>query len=407
MESPSDLASPQPRPVRVRRLILSDFRSYASLDLPIGGDRIVLTGENGAGKTNVLEALSLFTPGRGLRRADFAECARAGGAGGWAVSLELEDAEARIHLGTGIAAAGEGSSGQRKNRVNRAPAGSSGAFAEHLRVVWLTPEMDGLFAGTPGERRRFLDRLVLAIDGAHASRVTALERAARSRNRLLEEGSRDAGWLEAIEREIAELAVAVAAARFETVSLLAAAALERRARDSIFPWAEIALAGDLEELIPTLPALEIEDRYRAILHANRERDAFSRRTASGLQAADLRVRHGPKQVEAARCSTGEQKALLVGLVLAHGRLVAQTSRMAPLVLLDEVAAHFDPFRRAALYEDLTDLGSQIWMTGADPGAFAELGSDAEVFAVSPGRIAALASGGDPRNSLEKALKSPI
>lgn len=379
----------EPRALRVRRLVLSDFRSYASLDLSLGGQRIVLTGDNGAGKTNVLEALSLFTPGRGLRRADFADCAREGGAGGWAISIEIETGDGLIQLGTGIAPAPDSSSQSRKNRVNRAAVASSGAFADYLRVVWLTPEMDGLFAGAPGERRRFLDRLVLAIDGAHASRVAALERAARSRNRLLEEGARDAGWIEAIEREIAELAVAVAAARFETVSRLAAAAQERRARESVFPWAEIELAGDLEELIPALPALEIEDRYRGILYANRERDALSRRTATGLRSADLRVRHGPKQIEAARCSTGEQKALLVGLVLAHGRLVAQTSRMAPLVLLDEVAAHFDPSRRAALYDDLSELGSQIWMTGADPEVFADLGSDAELFVVSAGRIAPL------------------
>ncbi|HVB89080.1 MAG TPA: DNA replication/repair protein RecF [Beijerinckiaceae bacterium] len=382
-----------PRRIRVRRLNLNDFRSYPSLDLELSSPRIVLMGENGAGKTNVLEALSLLAPGRGLRRAEFADCAREGGAGGWAISAEIEEAGARRRLGTGLPS-GAPQSGQRKNRIDRAPVSSSGAFSDYVRIVWLTPEMDGLFCGSPGDRRRFLDRLVLAVDPSHAKRVSAFERAARSRNRLLEEGSRDPGWLDALEREIAELAVAVAAARFETATRLSADASRPSRQDSIFPWADVALTGDLEELLPDRPALEIEDRYRAALLAGRERDAAARRTASGLRPADLRVRHGPKQIEAARCSTGEQKALLVGLVLAHAHLVARASGMAPLVLLDEIAAHFDPGRRAALFSDLADLGSQVWMTGADPQAFAQLDAGTEFFIVRPGAI-------EPRSAIPR------
>jgi DNA replication and repair protein RecF len=246
--------------------------------------------------------------------------------------------------------------------------------------------MDGLFAGPAGERRRFLDRLVLAVDSDHGTRVNALERALRNRNRLLEEGMRDAAWLDAAEQELAGLALAVSAARVETVTRLAALITAQRDEASPFPWAEVSLEGEIEQMLPTMPSLEVEDRYRALLRANRGRDAAAGRTLIGPQASDLAVRHGPKQAEAARCSTGEQKALLVGLVLAHARLVAAMAGMAPLVLLDEIAAHFDPRRRQALYEELARLGGQVWMTGADPAAFAGMGPSAQVFRVFQGQI---------------------
>ena len=383
MTVPSTLSPSLRRPM-VRRLVLADFRSYATLDLTLDAGLVALTGENGAGKTNVLEALSMFTPGRGLRRADLGDLARIGGPGRWAVSMELETDGERVQLGTGIEM--QDGINVRRCRIERAPVGSARAFADHLRLVWLTPSMDGLFSGPAGDRRRFLDRLVLAVDSDHGTRVNALERALRNRNRLLEDGMRDATWLDAAEHELAELAVAVSAARYETVSRLAALILDQRDETSPFPWAEVALEGDIEQMIPDTPALEIEERYRALLRANRGRDAGAGRTLIGPQASDLAVRHGPKQAEAARCSTGEQKALLVGLVLAHARLVAAMTGMAPLVLLDEIAAHFDPRRRAALYADLERLGGQVWMTGADPSAFAETGHSARLFHVTPGRI---------------------
>jgi len=265
--------------------------------------------------------------------------------------------------------------------------GSARAFGDHLRIVWLTPAMDGLFAGPPGERRRFLDRLVLTVDTEHGARANALERALRNRNRLLEEEPGEALWLDAAERELAELAVAVAAARHETVSRLAALINRDKDMESPFPWADIALAGDIEALVPLRPAVEIEDHYRRLLRDNRTRDAAARRTLIGPQASDLVVRHGPKGIEAARSSTGEQKALLVGLVLAHARLVAAMSGIAPLLLLDEIAAHFDARRRAALYAGLSVAGGQVWMTGADPATFAALAGRARMFSISPGRIA--------------------
>jgi len=376
--------APTLRRPMVRRLALADFRSYATLDLRVEAPLIALTGENGAGKTNVLEALSMFTPGRGLRRADLSDLARTGGAGRWAASLELESEGDLVQLGTGIEPADGGSA--RRCRIDRAPVSSARAFADHLRLVWLTPAMDGLFAGPAGDRRRFLDRLVLAVDSDHGTRVNALERALRNRNRLLEEGMRDAAWLDAAEQELAGLALAVSAARVETVTRLAALITAQRDEASPFPWAEVSLEGEIEQMLPTMPSLEVEDRYRALLRANRGRDAAAGRTLIGPQASDLAVRHGPKQAEAARCSTGEQKALLVGLVLAHARLVAAMTGMAPLVLLDEIAAHFDPRRRQALYEELARLGGQVWMTGADPQAFAGMGASAQVFRVFQGQI---------------------
>jgi DNA replication and repair protein RecF len=369
---------------RVTRVILQDFRSYASLDLAPGRTLVALVGENGAGKTNLIEALSLFTPGRGLRRADLSGMARHG-ADRFAVSLTLEGPESERRLGVGLAP-GEGARALRLCRIDGADAPSPAAFAEYLRLVWLTPDLDGLFRGPGGDRRRFLDRLVLAIDARHGARVSALERALRSRNRLLEEGGGEAGWLDAVERELAELAVAVASARRETVERLDAQLLAARDDASPFPFARLALVGEFDALVASVPAVDAEDRYRAVLRDGRFRDAAAGRTLVGPQATDLAVRHGPKDLAAETCSTGEQKALLLGLVLGHARLVADMSGIKPIVLLDEVAAHLDPRRRAALFDALEGLGGQVWMTGADPGLFEALAGRADLFAVGPGTV---------------------
>jgi DNA replication and repair protein RecF len=353
----------------VRRLILRDFRSYAALDVRFDSALVVLMGENGAGKTNLLEALSLFSPGRGLRRADLAECARIGGAGGFSVAIEVEeDGEARS-LGMGAEPTPEGLA--RVNRLDRAPVASARAFADHLRLVWLTPAMDPLLSGPAGERRKFLDRLVLAVDPGHGARVSQFERALRGRNRLLEENGRGA-WLDAIEREAAELGVAVAAARVDCVGRLAGAILAERDDESPFPWAGLALQGEVESLVAGGPALQAEEAYRRALRDNRSRDAAAGRALTGPHLADLEVTHGPKNAPAARASTGEQKALLAGLVLAHARLVADMSGQTPIALLDEIAAHFDPRRREALFAALARIGGQAFLTGADPAAFASL-----------------------------------
>jgi DNA replication and repair protein RecF len=373
---------------RIARLILQDFRTYASLDLTISRPLVALVGENGAGKTNVLEAISLFMPGRGLRRAELSEMARNEGPGSFAVSVTLDAPYGEHRLGTGLEPQGENARASRICRIDGMPASSPTAFAEYLRIVWLTPDLDALFRGAAGDRRRFLDRLVLAVDAEHGTRVNALERALRSRNRVLEENPDDRLWLDALEREVAELAIAVAAARRETVERLASLILETREQESPFPFAMMGLEGEIDALVATLPAVDAEDRYRAILRDYRSRDRAAGRTLVGPQASDLLVRHGPKDIPANTASTGEQKALLIGLVLAHARLVASMSGIAPFVLLDEVAAHLDPRRRAGLYDALETLGGQVWMTGADPGLFQELDGRADLLHVAPGHIVA-------------------
>jgi DNA replication and repair protein RecF len=303
----------------------------------------------------------------------------------WAVSAEVDGALGLATLGTGIEPAnGEATALSRQCRIDREPVGSAAAFADHLRVVWLVPAMDGLFAGPASERRRFLDRLALAVDAAHAARVSALERALRSRNRLLEEREPDALWLDATEHEAAEVAVAVAAGRAETVRRLAAALAARPA--SPFPSAAIALDGWMEAMVLTHPAAEVEDRYRAVLKHNRARDAAAGRTLDGPHLTDLNVIYAPKNMPAREASTGEQKALLIGLVLAHATLVAEMTGIVPLLLLDEIVAHLDPGRRKALFDELARLGAQVWMTGADPAAFGELGPSGEIFSVENGHV---------------------
>jgi DNA replication and repair protein RecF len=383
---------------RICRLNLTNFRSYRRATIAPAASLVVLTGPNGTGKTNVLEAISFLSPGRGLRRAQLDEVAfsesnaendgQSDGVYGrphvrsWAVSAGVDGALGLATLGTGIE---PGISGEavlsRKYRIDREPVASAAAFADHLRVVWLIPSMDGLFLGPASERRRFLDRLVLAVDATHGSRVSALERALRSRNRLLEHRHPDSHWLDAAEHETAEIAVAVAAARAETARRLAAALAVRREARFGFPSAEIALDGWMEAMVLTRPAVEVEDRYRAMLKENRPRDAAAGRSLEGPHLTDLAVRYREKAIPASNASTGEQKALLIGLVLAHSALVAAMTGTAPVILLDEVVAHLDPDRRAALSAALGGLGSQVWMTGADPSAFADIASRADVIDV--------------------------
>ena len=372
----------------IRRLTLSNFRSYHAAQVRL--DRpgpVVLTGANGAGKTNLIEAISLLAPGRGLRRATMEEMAFSEGDGAWALSAEIEGLLGLATLGTGIdLPTGEESTPTRKCRIDRESVGSATAFADHLRVVWLTPAMDPLFNGPASERRRFLDRLVLAVDAQHSSRVAALERSLRSRNRLLEDSPGDSHWLDAVEHETAEVAVAVAAARTETAKRLSAALDASRDNAPEFPQAQISLQGWMEQLLPDYSAIEVEDRYRGLLKDNRARDAAAGRTLDGPHLSDLVVMHTAKNIPAADASTGEQKALLIRLVLAHAGLVKQMTGFAPLLLLDEVVAHLDPSRRAALYDALSLLGAQVWMTGADPAAFGDIVGRAQVFLVRSGVV---------------------
>ena len=372
--------------MRIHRLSLTNFRSYRSAQIEVGNGPAVLVGPNGAGKTNLIEAISLLAPGRGLRRATLEDIAFSEGDGSWAVSADVEGSLGLITLGTGIERPAEGVTVSRKCRIDREPVSSATAFADHLRVIWLVPALDGLFNGPASERRRFLDRLVLAVDADHPSRVTALERALRSRNRLLEDPRSDSHWLDAIEHETAELAVAIAALRVETVRRLQASLAARKDPSSPFPSADIALEGSLEKLILLHPATEIEDRYRAMLRESRARDAAAGRTLEGPHLTDLVVRHAGKNIAAAETSTGEHKALLIALVLAHAGLLSAMTGVAPVLLLDEVFAHLDAVRRGALHGELAKLGAQAWMTGADMAVFAEAPGTSEIFEVTPGTI---------------------
>jgi len=374
-------------PSRIHRLTLTHFRNYRAASLETRGDVVVLVGPNGAGKTNCIEAISFLSPGRGLRRATLDDVADNQGDGSWAVSAEVEGALGLATLGTGIdpPPSSEETATSRRCRIDREPVNSATAFGDHLRMVWLTPAMDGLFMGAASERRRFFDRLVLAIDSEHSARVSALDRSLRSRNRLLEVRNYDDHWCEAIERETAELAVAVAAMRGQTVTKLAAM-LRARGDASAFPSAAIMLDGWMENALINEPATAVEDRYREILRVNRARDAAAGRTLDGPHLIDLKVIYAPKNMPARDASTGEQKALLIGLVLAHASLVAEMTGITPLLLLDEVIAHLDPNRRIALFDELKKLGAQVWMTGADPAAFADVSAASEIFDVDSGRI---------------------
>jgi DNA replication and repair protein RecF len=369
---------------RVTRLGLQDFRSYRTLDLKIAARLVALVGENGAGKTNLLEALSLFCPGRGLRRAEWSSLPHRDGAGGFAISLDLDDGAHR--LGLGSSPGGEALPRQRLARIDGEDAGSSAAFADHLRLVWLTPEIDGLFRGSAGERRRFLDRLVLAMDAGHGSRSAALERALRTRNRLLAESPDEGRWLDAVEREVAELGVAVALARHECVRHLKTLIEGGIDPGSAFPWASISLQGEFDDLVTGSPAVTVEEHYRQALRDMRQRDRGAGRTLMGPQASEFAVAHGPKGIPAALGSTGEQKALIIGLVMAHAKLVRRMCGTAPVMLLDEVAAHLDPARREALYRELDALGAQVWMTGTDEALFESLGGEAQRLAVRDGTV---------------------
>jgi DNA replication and repair protein RecF len=347
--------------VHVSRLSLTDFRSYADTLVAPGPGFVILTGENGAGKTNMLEAVSLLAPGRGLRRAALSEMARQGGGGGFAVAARL----GVVDIGTGtLSAAPE----RRQVRVNGAQA-SANSLSEWLSVVWLTPAMDRLFVEGASGRRRFLDRLVLALRPGHAAHAARYEGAMRARNKLLAEERPDQAWLAALEARMAEHGAALSEARAATVAALA----ERIASAPEGPFARASLA--------------IHGEVEGHLAAARARDAAAGRTLTGPHRADLAVAHLGKNQPAGLCSTGEQKALLIGLVLAHADLVAERTGRRPILLLDEIAAHLDPRRRAALFERLADGGGQVWMTGTETAPFTEIGA-ASRFEIDRGAVRA-------------------
>ncbi|MGE3933722.1 MAG: DNA replication/repair protein RecF [Rhodospirillaceae bacterium] len=374
------------------RIGLTDFRGYARLRLDLDPRPVVLTGPNGAGKTNLLEAVSFLVPGRGLRRARLAEVGRRdpGAAAGrpWAVAATVATPDGPVDIGTGLEAteeADDDGAGRRAVRIDGVARRGQAALADVVSALWLTPEMDRLFTESAGARRRFLDRMVYGFDRGHAARVAAYEHAMRERGRLLREGAgrADPAWLGALEARMAENGIAIVAARQALVGRLNTACANGVGP---FPAARLSLGGEVEAWLAAGPALAAEDRLRDRLVAARREDAESGGAAAGAHKSVLDAHHILKGVPAAQCSTGEQKALLVSITLAQARLQAVERGAPPILLLDEVAAHLDAARRAALYEEIAALGAQAWMTGTDADAFAPWGAGAQFLRVEDARL---------------------
>lgn len=371
-------ASGMPGAVGVVRLTLTDFRSYDHLRLGCDLRPVVLTGPNGAGKTNLLEAISFLAPGRGLRRVKLSEITRHGAAGGargaWAVAATVQTPLGPVDIGTGRE---RGDSDRRVVRINGQAARTQADMGEIVSTVWLTPSMDRLFTDSPGGRRRFFDRLVYGLDPTHASRLSSYEQAMRQRSKLLRDGVTDRAWLDGLEDSMASHGVAVAAARRDVIGRLSRALAEA---EGPFPQADVALDGLVEGWLEERPAVEVEDTFRRHLAASRRREQAGA-PADGPHRSDLAVTHVAKQMAAALCSTGEQKALLIAILLAQARIQAAQRGMAPILLLDEVAAHLDDQRRRALFAALSGLGAQAWLTGTDRLLFDGFGDQAQFFEV--------------------------
>ena len=361
--------------------MLTNFRSYTAVELGVSARPVVLAGPNGAGKTNLLDAISLLSPGRGLRGSKLSEHTRRGpavpGEALWAVAASVAQDGETYEIGTGLVIGANGSE-RRQVRLNGAPADSASNLAEIVQMAWLTPAMDRLFTEGASGRRKFLDRLVLGFDAGHAKHAARYDQAMRERARLLANGPRDPAWLDGLEREMAEAGVALALARADAVARLNIV-LAERGEAGAFPAAHLALEGDADALI----AEEGETGLRTRLARMRMRDAESGRTTFGPHLSDLAVRHTAKRAPARECSTGEQKALLISIVLAHARALSQLREgRAPILLLDEIAAHLDAMRRAALFAEILELGAQAWMTGTDIAIFESLRGRADIFEVA-------------------------
>jgi DNA replication and repair protein RecF len=367
--------------VHLQRLTLQNFRNYSLATIKPGAGSVVLLGANGAGKTNALEALSLFAPGRGLRRAQIKDMARVDGGGQFAIASRFVDASGlETDLSTGT------SPGNDLRQVRLSGELLKGAELENLlQVLWLTPQQDGLFLGAAGDRRRFFDRLALTFDPSHNRYVNAYEKAMRGRNKLLEHNAAPA-YFKALEQEMAHLAVAVAAGRLTMLRALSSAL--QAAQSDEFPQPNIEIVGEVEQALLHKSAAEVEDWFEAELHNTRGRDMAAKRSLSGPHRSDFQVMHVMKNMAAEHCSTGEQKALLVSIILAHTELVSARRKDTPtLLLLDEVAAHFDSQRRKALFERLSNMPAQSWLTGTDAPLFEYM--QARLMRVEDGQITAL------------------
>ena len=367
--------------VVVQQLKLSNYRNYRTFSVNFSGKHVVFTGHNGAGKTNLLEAISLLSPGRGLRRSTYGDliCANADN-NSFVVFAKLYSALFdEVDIGTTC----DNADGGRKVRINGTST-SADRLTDYCRISWLIPAMDGLFTGSASDRRRFLDRMVLSIDPSHGRRVLDFEKVMRSRNRLLLDGNTNNGWFDALETQMAELATAIAAARIDVIRLLDGGK-ENDSHD-VFPHPILVIEGLLEQALINQSAIDVEEHYRQKLHDGRPLDRAAGRTLEGPHRSDMKVFYAQKNMPAALCSTGEQKSLLMGLILAHAKITAQISGMAPILLLDEMAAHLDEQRRIALFNILDELGGQSFMTGTDRQLFSALDDRAEFFEISDGAL---------------------
>jgi len=367
--------------VQFKHMTLTNFRSYVNMNVDFDGRSVALTGPNGAGKTNLLEAISLIGPGRGLRTSRLSEIARIDGDGSWAIAARIDDGAVETALGVG---ARKDNPERRICRMEENSIAGPSLFANHVRMLWLTPASDRLFVDGASGRRRFLDRMTLAHDAGHGKVASRFEKAMRQRQRLLDENSTDANWLTALEIQMAEAGVAVAAARREMAGTLVAAEISS---SNAFPSSDIALEGGLETALSCAPAAEVEEDYLRQLRDGRRMDARAGRALCGPHRSDLLVVHREKNRPAKLCSTGEQKALLIGLVLANASALAKRKEGAPLVLLfDEVAAHLDEQRRQALFDVVHSTGFQSFMTGTDQSLFEAWGGAAQHFHVDAGTV---------------------
>ena len=362
-------------------LKLHHFRCYETTSLQnLSQGLVVLYGENGIGKTNILEAVSLLSPGRGLRGARVMDIQSTMSTEPWAVAGVLNTPYGEVRIGTGLDPKSKAGKEKRTVRINGQALKSQAKLGEHLSCVWLTPQMDRLFLDSGRERRKFLDRLVFTFDPGHSGRVIRYENALSQRSKLLREGQNDDSWLGGLEQQMAETGIAIAAARLDFSQKLQAACTEQT--DGIFPRARISVKGSIEELLGHAPAVEVEDRFRNELVQSRERDAITGGATIGPHKSDLTVIYDEKNMKADQCSTGEQKALLIGIVLAHSRLIKAERGAPPILLLDEVAAHLDESRRGLLYGILQDLGGQCWLTGTEKTLFSTIEKTAQYIDVA-------------------------